>query len=69
MEGVEPNTEKARRAAAIGVRELDNELCSVIEVDAMEHPEAVTEGSNLAIWEYQDNKMVERQRIISMATV
>lgn len=64
LEGVESNRENARIAAAIGVRELDNELCSVIQVDAMDHPEAVAEGSGLAIWKCQDNKMVERQRAI-----
>lgn len=64
LEGIESGTENLRRAAAIGVRELEKEDCCVIQLDGMDNAEAVAEGSGLAAYKYHMNKRAENQCVI-----
>uniref|UniRef100_A0A336LS38 Cytosol aminopeptidase n=1 Tax=Culicoides sonorensis TaxID=179676 RepID=A0A336LS38_CULSO len=56
LEDLDEGMENARVASGIGARMLRNEGCSTIQIDPMEYPEQVAEGSSLAVWRYQDNK-------------
>lgn len=65
LENLDESREAARIAAAIGTNALVNEGCGSIEIDAMNHPESVAEGSTLANWCFQENKNESARREIS----
>ncbi|XP_055680590.1 cytosol aminopeptidase-like [Lutzomyia longipalpis] len=54
--------ENVRVAAALGSLRLRDDYISEISLDPMGHPEQAAEGATLALWEYQDNRMVECRR-------
>lgn len=62
LENIEEGMENVRAAAAIGTNILTNEGCSIIHIDSMDFPECVAEGSGLANWQYQENKLPETRQ-------
>lgn len=54
--------ENVRVAAGLGAKSLQKEGCETISVDSMEYPEQAAEGSSLAIWQYQENKMKKNRK-------
>lgn len=48
----------------MGARSLQMQGCSEVFVDSMEYPEQAAEGSALAVWRYNDNKMKKNRTII-----
>lgn len=64
LEAIDEGMENARVAAAVGAVNLQNVGCTHIMVEPMEYPEQVAEGSGLAVWKHQENKMKTKRVII-----
>lgn len=56
LETLEVGMENARVAAAIGLRQLTDEGCGTVHIDAMDNAECAAEGSHLANWKFQGNR-------------
>ncbi|KAM7349252.1 cytosol aminopeptidase-like [Cochliomyia hominivorax] len=61
LEMIDDGMENARIAAGIGARTLQMQGCSEIFIDSMEYPEQAAEGSALAVWRYNDNKLKQHR--------
>lgn len=64
LENLEEGMENVRIAAGIASKKLRKHGCEKIYVDAMEYPEQAAEGSALAIWRYQENKMKDSRKVV-----
>jgi len=64
LEAIDEGLESARQAAGIGAQLLKNEGCSRVLVEGLGFPEQAAEGTALALWTYQENKMRENWQVI-----
>ncbi|CAH1374058.1 hypothetical protein MTP99_015434 [Tenebrio molitor] len=62
MEAIDEGMENVRVAAGIGAQVLRHQGVDRILVEGMGFPEQAAEGSALALWRYQENKMRENQK-------
>lgn len=64
LEAIDEGMENVRVAAGIGAKNLQKNGCTNIHVDPMEYPEQSAEGSALAVWRYQENKLKKDRKPI-----
>jgi len=62
LEAIDEGMENVRIAAGAGAQALRHQGVDRILVEGMGFPEQAAEGSALALWRYQENKMREKQK-------
>ncbi|CAH0552899.1 unnamed protein product [Brassicogethes aeneus] len=64
MEAIDEGMESVRHGSGLGAQALKREGVTRILVEGMGYPEQAAEGSALALWRYQENKMRQHWKII-----
>ncbi|XP_017778838.1 PREDICTED: cytosol aminopeptidase-like [Nicrophorus vespilloides] len=64
LEAIDEGMEAVRKAAAKGAVLLKFQGCTRVLVEGFGFPEQAAEGTALALWQYQENKMKENWKVI-----